>query len=326
MPVLAAGAEPARRPAGATLAAEYADWLARRGRGNRCFAEAAAGFLRNWPVPQAFAGEALERMLAADQHTRPFITFLLLHELLRPGYDYLVERKFASLVELAHGTRLEPDLAGFAWAATELGFSAHVSNRAAERIVARLLIQTGRSLHDLTVTDLRELETALRTRAQRRGTDWSNDRGLLHAAWTVLFHLGVIAVTPPNRRRHNHLDHAHHLGGVPNWLAARLQDYLTALTGTHAASTVDGIAIRLAHFARHLAVTDPGLDTLAGLDRQRHVETYLAAIAVAVTMRGGQPISVGEQRNRIITLSRFLTDISEWGWPDAPARRLVFNP
>ncbi len=141
----------------------------------------------------------------------------------------------------------------------------------------------------------------------------------------MLFHLGVIAVTPPNRRRHNHLDHTHHLGGVPDWLAARLQDYLTALTGTHAASTVDGIAIRLAHFARHLAVTDPGLDTLVGLDRRRHVETYLAAIAVAVTMRGGQPISVGEQRNRLITLSRFLTDITEWGWPDAPARRLVFT-
>ena len=33
----------------------------------------------------------------------------------------------------------------------------------------------------------------------------------------------------------------------------------------------------------------------------------------------------GEQRNRIITLGRFLADIAEWEWPDAPARRLVFT-
>ena len=29
-------------------------------------------------------------------------------------------------------------------------------------------------------------------------------------------------------------------------------------------------------------------------------------------------------QHRIVTLGRFLGDICEWGWPDAPARRLVF--
>ncbi|TDE60276.1 integrase [Nonomuraea mesophila] len=326
MPALAsaAPAEPGRPPA-ADLLSEYAAWSARRGRGNRCFADGAANFLQRWPTPQAFAAEPLEVMLGADQHTRPFITFLLLHDLLRPGYDYLVDRKFAALLELARGTRIERDLDGFVQAATELGFSQHVRSRAAERVMARLLLQTGHRLHEVTVSDLGELETAFRARAERRGTNWGNDRGFLHAAWTVLFHLGVVSVTPPNRRRHDHTGHTHHLGGVPAWLATRLQDYLTALTGTHAPSTMDGIAIRLAHFGRHLAAIDPGLGSLAGLDRQRHIETYLAAVATARAMWGGQPISAGEQRNRIITLGRFLTDITEWGWPDAPPRRLVFS-
>jgi integrase len=326
MPALAsaARAEPGRPLAPAGLLGEYETWLARRGRGNRCFADGAAGFLRRWPDPQAFAAESLEVMLAADQHTRPFITFLLLHDLLRPGYDYLVARKFAALVELACGTRLQADLEGSVQAAAELGFSAHVRSRAAERVLARLLIQTGRPLHELTVGDLGELETAFRARAERCGRSWSNDRGFLHAAWTVLFHLGVVEVTPPNRRRHDHTDHIHHFGDVPAWLASRLQDYATALTGTHAPSTMHGIAIRLAHFGRHLAAVDPDLDSLSGLDRQRHIETYLSAVATARAMRGGQLISAGEQRNRIITLGRFLTDITEWGWPDAPPRRLVF--
>jgi integrase len=324
-PASAARAEPARPPAAEALLRQYAGWQAARGRGNRCFADGAAGFLRRWPDPQSFAAEPLDAMLSQDRQTRPFITFLLLHDLLRPGYEYLAERKFASLLDLARGTRLEPDLDGYQRAAAELGFSPHVCSRSAERVIIRLLIQTGRRLHDLAVADLHDAEAAFRARGERRNGDWSNDRGFLHAAWTVLFHLGIIEVTPPNRHRHEHAGHAHHFGGVPAWLAARLEDYTSAISGTHELSTMDGIAIRLAHFGRHLAATDPGLDSLAGLDRQRHIETYLAATAVARAARGGQPISAGEQRSRIITLGRFLADIAEWQWPDAPARRLVFT-
>jgi integrase len=322
-PASAASAEPA--PAPEALLSQYAGWLAARGRGNRCFADGAAGFLRRWPDPRSFAAEPLAVMLAQDQQTRPFITFLLLHDLLRPGYDYLVNRKFASLVELARGTRMEQDLGGYQQAAAELGFSPHVCSRSAERVIIRLLIQTGRQLHDLAVTDLRDAEAAFRARGERHGGDWSNDRVYLHASWAVLFHLGVIDVTPPNRRRREHDGHAHHFGGVPAWLAARLEDYTSAISGTHEPTTMDGIAIRLGHFGRHLAAVDPGLDSLAGLDRQRHIETYLAATAVATALRGGQRIGAGEQRNRIITLGRFLADITEWQWPDAPARRLVFT-
>jgi len=324
-PASASSAEPGRPPAAEALLSQYAIWLAARGRGNRCFADGAAGFLRRWPNPQSFAAEPLEVMLARDQQTRPFITFLLLHDLLRPGYDYLAGRKFASFLELARGTRMEPDLDGYQQAAAELGFSPHICSRTAERVIIRLLIQTGRPLHGLTVADLHDAGAAFRARGERRNGDWSNDRVFLHASWAVLFHLGIIDVTPPNRRRREHDGHAHHFGGVPAWLAARFEDYTSAISGTHERSTMDGIAIRLAHFGRHLAAADPGLDTLADLDRQRHIETYLAATAVATALRGGQPIGTGEQRNRIITLGRFLADITEWQWPDAPARRLVFT-
>ena len=324
-PGSAVSAEPAPPPAGEALLRQYAAWLAARGRGNRCFAGGAAGFLRRWPDPRSFAAEPLEVMLGQDQQTRPFITFLLLHDLLRPGYDYLAERKFASLVELARGTRMEPGLDRYQHAAAELGFSPHVCSRSAERVIIRLLIQTGRPLHDLTVTDLHDAEAAFRARGERRNGDWSNDRVFLHAAWAVLFHLGIVGVTPPNRRRREHASHAHHFGGVPAWLAARFEDYTSAISGTHESSTMEGIAIRLAHFGRHLAIADPGLGSLAGLDRQRHIETYLAATAVATALRGGQPIGAGEQRNRVITLGRFLADIAEWEWSDAPARRLVFT-
>ena len=103
-PASAARAEPARPPAAEALLRQYAGWLAARGRGNRCFAGGAAGFLRRWPDPQSFAAGPLDAMLSQDQQTRPFITFLLLHDLLRPGCEYLAGRKFAGLLDLARGT------------------------------------------------------------------------------------------------------------------------------------------------------------------------------------------------------------------------------
>ena len=210
-------------------------------------------------------------------------------------------------------------------AAAELGFSPHVCSRSAERVIVRLLIQTGRPLHDLTVADLHDAEAAFRARGERRNGDWSNDRGFLHAAWTVLFHLGILDVTPPNRRRREHAGHAHHFGGVPAWLAARLEDYTSAISGTHEPSTMDGIAIRLAALR-----PAPG--------RRRPAWSPSPGWTGSVTSRptsprpppprhpaAGSPSSAGDQRSRIITLGRFLADITEWEWPDAPARRLMFT-
>lgn len=306
------------------LLVEYQAWRAGRGRGCRFFRDGAQAFLDRWAEPQSFAAEPLDLQLACDQHVRPFITFLLLTGRLRPGYGYLVHRKFASLVELAAGGRLEGDLAGFQHAAAELRFSEHVRTRAAERVICRLLIQTGRELRALCVEDLRELDAAFRARADAKGTSWKNDRGYLHAAWAVLYHLGIVVVTPPNRRRRDHADTSHHFGGVPTWLAKRLVTYTELLRGTHRPSTIHAIAIRLAHFGRFLVDCDGGLESLAGLERQRHIEPYLNAVASATAQSTDRVISVGEQRNRIITLGRFLADICEWGWLDAPQRRLVF--
>jgi hypothetical protein len=80
----------------------------------------------------------------------------------------------------------------------------------------------------------------------------------------------------------------------------------------------------LGQFGRHLAEVDPGLDSLARLDRRRHIETYLAAVAKARRAVDGAPISVEERRCRIISLNCFLNDIGQWGWPEAPPHRLVF--
>jgi integrase len=84
------------------------------------------------------------------------------------------------------------------------------------------------------------------------------------------------------------------------------------------------MAGRLGHFARFLAACDPALDSLAGLDRQRHIEPWLAAVAAARNPRTGTVLSASERRSRVLTVGRMIDDIIEWGRREAPARRLVF--
>ena len=103
--VSAPGADP--RP----LLAAYRRHLERTGRGNASYWWAARDFFSRWPDPAMWAAEPLEVRLSASSAHRPVITFLMIHGHLRPGYDYLLERKISSLWRELDGTPLGEDLA-----------------------------------------------------------------------------------------------------------------------------------------------------------------------------------------------------------------------
>jgi hypothetical protein len=90
--------------------------------------------------------------------------------------------------------------------------------------------------------------------------------------------------------------------------------YLECASGTRTRSAVLGIASRLGHFARFLAEHDQALTSLAAMDRQRHIEPYLAAVAAAINPRTGAVLSVSERRSRVLTVGRLIDDINESGW------------
>ncbi|MGH7745836.1 MAG: tyrosine-type recombinase/integrase, partial [Candidatus Dormibacteria bacterium] len=159
-PVNAPAAE--RRP---DLLAGYLAYLAATGRGaSRLALGAARTFFRRWPDPQDWAATPLSERLAASAPTRPLLTFLMLQTHLHPGYDYLVARKLPALWREMPHSPLAPDLARFTAAAAELGFSERHRSGAGSPVMARLLIQTGRRLDELTGEDLDELAGACAAR------------------------------------------------------------------------------------------------------------------------------------------------------------------
>lgn len=309
---------PATSPAltPAELLAAFLAHLFGSGRGNSAYASAARAFLARWPAPQAWAALPLAERLQAGKQTRPFVTFLMVAGHLRPGYDYLVCRKFSSIWREVTQGPLGADLERFLAAAAELGFSQRVRTGIASQIVARLLIQTGRGLREVTAADLAALAAACR----QRGRGWRSYRSALHSAHQVLFHLGILDDPPPPHHGRDPLERR--MAGVAEPLRARFVAYLDRKRVTCTAHTVSSLATRLAHFGRFLAETDPTLGSLAGLDRCRHIEPYLVALTQATSRCGGR-LSVAEQARRTYAVANFLAEVAEWGWPDAPGRRLL---
>ncbi|MGO9728327.1 MAG: tyrosine-type recombinase/integrase [Streptosporangiaceae bacterium] len=304
-----------------TLAA-YHQHLARTGRGNTSYWQAARVFFTRWPDPAAWAAEPLDVRLSANSAARPLITFLMLHGHLRPGYDYLLERKISSLWRELDASPIGEDLARFRAAAAELGFTERVRTANASQVPARLLIQTGRRLEQLTVADLDELAAACRERQQRTGDGWRHYKSGISCTQRVLFHLGIIAAPPASGPQP--VSFADRLAGITPPLAGAMTAYLECKTATCKPKTVSSLATRLMHFGRFLTETDPGLATLAALDRRRHIEPYLASLPSAPNTKNDAVITAGERLCRVLAVGNFLTDISQWGWDDAPARRLIF--
>ncbi|MGK2887593.1 MAG: tyrosine-type recombinase/integrase [Rhodococcus sp. (in: high G+C Gram-positive bacteria)] len=297
--------------------------LERRHRGNTAYTQAARSFLRRWPNVTDWATESLEQKLSANSSTRPFITFLMVSRRLQPGYDYLLHRKLCSLWHELTDSCLRPDLDQFISTATELGFTERVASAIGSQIIARVLIQTGRSLHDLTEDDLQNLLQACDTRENDTGRGARHYRSTTHSARQILFHLGIVDLPAPPSALALTLEQR--MADVPAALRPGFVAYLTRKRATCTVKTVSSLATRLAHFGRFLASIDPDIASLHSLDRRRHIEPFLASLTTTVNSVTGAPITVADRIRRVHAVGNFLAEITEWGWNDVPPRRLIFR-
>lgn len=306
------------------LTVAYHAWLAASGRAGRPYTVGARWFFARWPDPQAWAGEPLGARLGVGAHVRPLINFLMLHGHLQPGYDYLLERRLSALLRETRLSPLAGDVEVFLTAARQLGYADSPRRAMACQVALRLLVQTGRPLTAVTGADVAGFEVALDAREARHGRAFKHYRSALYASRAVLYHLGAAVEPAFKASARRAWGWERHLDGVAPAVKPSLVAYLEAAAATRVRSTVSHMGSRLAHFGRHLAAVDPHLASLADLDRQRHIEPWLHTIAAARHRRSGQPLSVSERRSRIFTVKVMLNDIAEWGWAQAPRRRLIF--
>lgn len=314
--------QPAPPPA-AVLLRMWRDHQTVTGRGNPASDYEARRFLDRWPNPQSWAGEPLEVRLGLPPSATSLVMFAMCRGWLRPGWDWLVARKLSSFWREIAGTDLEPDMARFVEAAESVGFTKVQATRAASQSIGRLLIQTGRPLAQLGVADLDALADACRQREAATGQGWRHYRSAIVCAHQVLFHLDIINTPPTPATQPDTL--ADRFAECQPGLRPLFVAYLERKHGTCRPKTVSSLATRLAHFARFLAAIDPDLDSFVGLDRCRHIEPYLNSVAAVMSTTTGEPVTIADQDRRIRAVEHMFAEITEWGWPDAPARRLIFR-
>jgi integrase len=300
----------------------YLDYLRRSGRGNPAYSRAAQAFFRRWPDPRYWAAQPLQARLSAGSSTRPIITFLMLHRALQPGYDYLLERKLSPIWREITDSPLAPELDRFLAAAAELGFTERVRFATGSQVPARLLIQTGRPLQRLTLADLDEFQAACREREQRTGKGHKHYLAALSNTQRVLFHLDVVDELP---RSGGPVPFAERLADLRPPIRETMVAYLERKRATCQPKTVSALATRLKHFGVFLADVDPDLASVAALDRRTHIEPYLTSLVDAVNPNNGELITVADRSRRVLAVMGFLTDITEWGWPEAPPGKLIFR-
>ncbi|MGH8874089.1 MAG: hypothetical protein ACRDVM_02385 [Acidimicrobiia bacterium] len=138
----------------------------------------------------------------------------MLYRHLRPGYDFLLELKFCSILRDAPASTLGRDLDAFREAAARLGYSPRARTGMASQIPARLLIQSGKVLTQLTSEDFAVFEAAICEREQRHGREFKHYHHALYASRAVIYHLGSPAEPAPKRSTLGRWSWERHLEGV----------------------------------------------------------------------------------------------------------------
>ncbi|HVA08035.1 MAG TPA: tyrosine-type recombinase/integrase, partial [Acidimicrobiales bacterium] len=303
----------------------YIEWLDRRNVGSRTYYAGARSFLARFPDPQQWAALPLAERLALGSQYRPLLNFLMYHGHLSPGYDYLLERRLTGILKEGASSPLGPDISTFLDASRQLGYSPRAREGMASQIPVRMLIETGRRLDELNDEHIEVFEAAITEREERNGRSFKHYRIALYATRAVLYHLGSPVSPVPTRSVPERWSWHRHLDGVTEELRQSMSAYLERLSATLSRSTVSGAASELAHFGRFLASIDPELTSFADLDRRRHIEPYLNSVATAINQRTGDPVAISTRRSRIQVVGRMLEAMSEWGWEEAPDRRLIFD-
>ncbi|MGA7203283.1 MAG: tyrosine-type recombinase/integrase [Specibacter sp.] len=302
---------------------EYRGYLASRGHGSSPAFSAARTFMARWPAPEDWLDEPLQARWETKHHTTPFILFLMLTGRLHGDYEYLLETKLTNILGVCKGQPLEADLLFFLGQARILGFSERVSRAMTTGIMARVLLHTGTPLSAVGTMDLEEVEAACRAREQRSGLSAHPYLVLSNDVRRALFHAEFLPEPPP--RADTRRSFTQRMGTVNGPLAGALVRYLDRKSVTCVPHTVSSLATRLAHFGAYVTTLDPELSGPIGLERCRHIEPYLIALSRAPNTKSGGILSPAEQARRIHAVSNFLREITEWGWPDAPVRQLLFR-
>jgi integrase len=256
----------------------------------------------------------------------PFVTWCLVEGRLAPDLDLLLAKTPGDLYA-AWAARHSDDVARLVGVAEQFGWSALWTRDLTSGGVALLCLWAGKTLGELTDDDFAgfAVELAAAPSATRDAKGHNSARLFsLHQACYQL----RICQTPPRKARPPAATIAERLDAIaqPELRRVALR-YLETVAAILRPATVELRADSLIVLSEYLAAHHPQVRRLAELDRQAHIEPFLAwnhGRPWRGRLARDRPVSLVVSKRVIVDLRGFFDDLAIWGWAERPRARLLF--
>lgn len=286
-------------------------------------------FLDEHPDLQVWMTRTVDERLAdvaAVKNSWPLITFALVSTRLQTDAEFLLRKGFGHTMRhwvcglYPHETTLLRD------AAARIGITAAQADTFIAEALAFVIAFTGKTPGQLTDADLERCVDAVRSAAATEPMRRSRSSKIFGLR-KLLFEAGLADCPPVHRREGGPLTRQQRLANIG---AAEIRqtifDYLDARSAVLRPKTISKLTSALAIFGEFLTDRFPEITSIADLER-RHVQAFLTwtSSRECRNYHRGRTVGPFVTAHAAIVLRGFFDDITEWEWPQAPARRLMFT-
>ena len=296
----------------------------------RRFERGARTFLSKYPDPQLWLKLSLEEQLRGHCTERSFLTYLFLRRLLPMPLEYVLMPR-PHLFQMATRLMERETYQLYEKAASRLGYREPII-KDQFRALLTLMIWAQKPLQALTLDDLSIFTQELRhacagfsagNRRLRHGLPYRWDSRLVSVK-NVLFHMGVL---PQLNRSSRRISFERQWRNIPTDIAATVRRYLQQISLSLRPESAYQEKVRLFRFFSWLAYTNPEIARIEHIQRC-HIEAYKEYIRWAPLQHKsngpGDVLQPATRYHLLAALYYFFIRISEWQWPEAPKRVLLF--
>lgn len=298
----------------------------------RLLERGARRFLSKFPDPQLWLSLPVEEQRRCNCKERSFVHYLILRRLLPMPIPYMLTRK-PRFFQMATRLIERETFQLYQKAAQRLGYQER-SIKSQFCPLLCLMIWTQKPIQALTLDDLntfrQELRNAYMELASRyKGKHLQNGLpkrwdGQLNIIRTVLFHMGIFPQLTRSTRR---TSFDKQWKDVPAGIAVPVRRYLQQMALSLRPESAYQEKVRLFRFFSWLACTNPEVTRIEHIQRG-HIEAYKEYIRWAPLLHKsngpGDVLCPTTRYHLLAALYYLFIRITEWQWPEAPKRVLVF--
>ena len=227
----------------------------------------------------------------------------------------------------AWAARHPGDVARVAAVARQFGWSAKWARDVTSGGLALLCLWAGKTLDELTDADFERFAAELAAAPSATAAARGHSSARLFSLHQACYELGICP-TLPRKARPRAATLAERLRAVAQPEIRRVAlAYPQTAAATLRPGTVELRADSLTVFSEYLAAHHPKVRSLRGLDRQAHIEPFLACNR-GRPWRGrvarDRPVSPVVSKHAVVDLRGCFDDLAVWGWAERPRRQLLF--